>query len=134
MTQRFARLVNDVVVEVIDLPDDKVVQRCFHPDIVKQLVSVPPEIRVAQGMIYLEAAGMFDDPPPAVPPVLSPREKLAQTDGKLLQVVEELADMVLEIRAISGINTKPLSDATAGLLAERKMLRDQLVAVQPVRS
>ena len=133
MTQKFARLEKDVVMEVIELPDNAVVQKCFHPDIVKQLVAVPPEIRVAQGMIFLESAGMFDDPPPRQPAPVTPREKLSASDGKLLQVVEELAEIVLEIRANGGINTKPLSDAAAAVLAERKLLRTQ-IATNPVRS
>lgn len=121
MTQRFARLENDIVMEVIELQGKDVVQRCFHPEIVAQLVEVPPEIRVAQGMIFLEGAGMFDDPPP-LEIQQTKAERLAQSNVKMLHVVDELADIVAQVAVQVGGGVKALSPEAAAILADRRTL------------
>ena len=121
MTQRFARLENDIVVEVIELPDSAVVQKCFHADIVKQLVEVPPEIRVAQGMIFLEQAGMFDDPPPREAVPTEKATSLVQNNTQMIRVVDELADIVLQLSARVG-GVKTLSPEAQAILAARRAI------------
>lgn len=121
MTQKFARLEKDIVMEVIELPDNVAVQKAFHPDVVAQLVEVPPEIRVAQGMIFLEQAGMFDDPPTPVPPALSKAEALAQSNVKMLRVVDELSDIVLQLATRVG-GVKVLSPEAQSTLSERRTI------------
>lgn len=121
MTQKFARLVNDVVAEVIELQDKAVVQACFHPEIVAQLVEVPPEIRCEQGMIFLEDAGMFDDPPPAQAEPASKADLLAQSNTKMIRVVDELADIVVQLSVQVG-GGKTLSPEAAAILADRRAI------------
>lgn len=121
MTQKYARLVGDVVAEVIELPDDAVVQRCFHTDIVKQLVAVPEAIRCEQGMIFLEGAGMFDDPPPTEAAPATKADLLAQSDTKMIRVVDELADIVVQLAAQVG-GAKALSPEATAILADRRAI------------
>lgn len=57
---KYARIANDIVAEVVELPDDMVVDDLFHPDIAKTMFEAPAD--VDQGWSYID--GEFA--PPAI--------------------------------------------------------------------
>ncbi len=61
--QRFARVQDGVVREIIIIPDDADINTRFHPGLVKTLVD-SPDVAVVNG--YLFSDGQFTAPPPRV--------------------------------------------------------------------
>jgi hypothetical protein len=43
---KYARLVNNTAVEIITLPDGFNIQDCYHPDLIKDIVSVEDDVQV----------------------------------------------------------------------------------------
>ena len=43
---KYARLVNNTAVEIITLPDGFNIQDCYHPDLIKDIVSVEDNVQV----------------------------------------------------------------------------------------
>ena len=119
--KKYARLEKDIVMEIITIPDDAEIQKMFHASIITTLVSVPPEIRCEERMIFIESSGMFDDPvlPSQIPTV---EERIAKSNLALLRVVDELAVMVEKMRVAVGGQIAPLSPKAQGVLNERKLL------------
>lgn len=69
---RYARIIDDVVVEIVDLPDDVLLSGVFSPD----LGFEPVAGSVDAGMIRV-GDGFVVAPLPAAPPEPSPVAKLA---------------------------------------------------------
>lgn len=74
---RYARIDNDVAVEIVDLPDDLVVAQCYHPSL-----TFVPAGTAEIGWVYDD--GEFSAPPP--PPLPTKATLVAYAANKRWQV------------------------------------------------
>lgn len=55
----YARIQNNIVAEIVKLVDGFSLQQCFHPDLVKNIVSCSEDVRA--GWAYKPETGQFSE-------------------------------------------------------------------------